>query len=335
MKNFVYYALVMVVIVILLPFFIVKSCSIEEEDIKKTYETPQQGIKIKVYNSSDDSISEIDLEEYVKGVVAAEMPVEFDIEALKAQSVAARTYAFARMIKDYNGKEDIHKGADICTDPTHCQAWISRQDAMDKWDKLFAAKYWNKIEKAVMETKGVILTYDNTIANPVFHSNSGGRTENAEEVWEGNALAYLVSVPSRGEEASSSYETTVTIKCDKFKEVLKQEYPDIEFSSEDIVNDIEVLGFTVGERVKTIKIGGVAIKGTDFRRLFSLKSANFKIEKFDDKTLKITTIGNGHGVGMSQWGANYLAEKGETYEKILKYYYNGITLETIDQFENK
>jgi stage II sporulation protein D len=335
MKNFVYYVFIMVVVVILLPLFIVKSCSIEQEDVKIIQETPEQEVKIKVYNSSEGNIMELSLEEYVKGVVAAEMPADFGIEALKAQAVAARTYTYARILKDYNGKEDIHKGADICTDHTHCQAWVSKKEAMEKWDKLHASKNWDRINKAVTETKGLIITYDNTVANPVFHSNSGGRTENAEEVWDGNAVPYLVSVPSKGEEASSSYESTVTVNCEDFKEILRQEYPGIEFNSEDIMDDIEIIDFTVGERVKTIKIGGIEIKGTDFRKLFSLKSTKFEIENTDDGILTITTIGNGHGVGMSQWGANYLAENGGTFEEILNYYYKGISLETIEQFENK
>lgn len=337
MKKLIYYAFMMAVIIILLPLFIVKSCSIEENIDNLTPKPPttniKQGVKIKVYNSSEGKINEVYLEEYIKGVVAAEMPAEFNLEALKAQAVAARTYAYARTIKDYKGKEEIHMGADICTDSAHCQAWISKQQAMEKWDKLLASQYWQKIEKAVKETENIIITYNNNIANPVFHSNSGGRTENAEEVWEGNPVPYLVSVPSNGEEAYKGYKDTVFIKIEKFKNSLKEKYPDIKFESKDIIDDIEVLDFTVGDRVKTIKIGNVTLKGTDFRKLFSLKSANFKIELSDNKTLKITTIGNGHGVGMSQWGANYLAENGGTYEEILKYYYNGITLETIEDFE--
>lgn len=321
----------MIIIVIILPMFIVKGCGFTQDDISQ--EPLQDGVRIKVYISSENRVEDMLLEEYLKGVVAAEMPAEFELEALKAQAVAARTYAYARMKKIYTPKEDKHNGGDICTDSTHCQAWISKECAMEKWDILTAPNNWNKIEKAVADTRDILITYDNYIVNPVFHSNSGGKTENAEDVWEGNGVPYLKSVLSEGEEESLQYKTEILIKVDDFCKTLKNENPDINLNEKDLLKEIEILNYTQGGRVKTIKIGSVNFKGTDLRKIFSLKSANFKIEKVDNNMLKITCFGNGHGVGMSQWGANYLAKQGKNYEEILKYYYTGISLSNIEEYE--
>ncbi|MEG6612668.1 stage II sporulation protein D [Pseudoclostridium thermosuccinogenes] len=338
MKKIIVYAILMIIIVIIFPMLIVRGCDlsvgkqiqeeIEEGGIDSTnLEDVIKDVYIKVYIKSEDKVQDMKLEEYIKGVVAAEMPAEFGIEALKAQAVAARTYAYGRLKKIYGSEDDGHKGADICTD-VHCQAWVSKEEAMDKWGIFSAFKYWNKIERAVNETRNIILTYEGKVVNPVFHSSSGGRTENAEDVWEGAGEPYLRSVVSMGEEAYPGFETVVRIKIEDFRKTLEKEVPGIKIGS-NIMENIQVIDYTEGGRVKNIKIGNTTLKGTDIRRIFSLKSANFKIEKEDEETLRITTIGNGHGVGMSQWGANYLAKNGSTYEDILKYYYRGTELEML------
>lgn len=330
MKKIIYYPLSMVIIIILLPVFIVNSCSLEQENIIENGYTDK--IKIKVYIDELNNIEEMYLEEYIEGVVAAEMPAEFELEALKAQAVAARTYAYARIGKNNNTLDERHHGADICTDSTHCQAWISKENALNKWAGSTAVEYWDKIEKSVHDTQNIIIVFDNDVANPVFHSNSGGMTENAEDVWEGEAVPYLISVISEGEDAYSEHMTTVFLNKDVFKSKMEDEFPDIEINLQNIINDIQITEYTEGGRVKNIRIGNMDIKGTDIRRNFSLKSANFKIEESDENTLKITTYGNGHGVGMSQWGANYLAKNGADYAEIIKYYYSGVELQKIDSF---
>lgn len=329
MRKIIYYIIFMIIIIILLPLMIVKGCSKKTEDNELKY---QETLMIKVYIASEKIIKEMPFEEYLMGVVAAEMPVEFEIEALKAQAVAARTYAFARIKKIYAPKDGMHSEADICTDSTHCQAWISKENAMKNWGDSSAEKNWQKIQKAVNETKNIIITYQELIANPVFHSNSGGRTENAEDVWEGTGVPYLKSVISYGEETTSEYRTVTDIKIKDFCAKLKNEYPDFKINEKDILKEIKILDYTEGGRVKTIKIGNISLKGTDFRKIFSLRSANFSIEKGEGDNLKITTIGNGHGVGMSQWGANYLAQHGYNYEQIIKYYYNGVELNNLELF---
>lgn len=324
MKRVLYYIVIMLVIVILLPSVIIRSCSLKEN--VETLPKGQKGVKIKVCVSAENKVKEMLLEEYIKGVVAAEMPAEFEAEALKAQAIAARTYAYGRMGKIYTAKEDTHQGGDICTDPGHCQAWVSRDAAMRKWKIFSALQYWNKISKAVKDTEGILILYHGEVVNPVFHSNSGGRTENIEDVWGGSGVPYLKSVVSKGEEVSSEYRNTVSIRITDFIHKVKKEYSNAKLTEKNIFKDIKVMGHTEGGRVKTIKIGNITLKGTEFRKLFSLKSANFTIDKSENNTMKITTVGNGHGVGMSQWGANALAKNGYNYEEILTYYYTGVEL---------
>ncbi|MCR4436413.1 MAG: stage II sporulation protein D [Clostridiales bacterium] len=333
MKKVAFYILWMLIIVILLPLLIVKGCTSIPGDLSS--KSPPEDVKIKVYIKQENRIQEMGLEEYIKGVVAAEMPAEFNTEALKAQAVAARTYSFGRIEKVFSSQGDAHPGADVCTDSAHCQAWASRESMMKKWGIFAGIKNWNKIARAVNDTKGVIITYNHAIANPVFHSNSGGKTENAEEVWEGTEVPYLRSVPSEGEDASPDYKYTVSVKTEEFLDKLKNAYPEFTIKSKDVLKDIHILSYTAGGRVKDIQIGNITLKGVDVRKIFSLRSANFKIEKGEDDSLKITTLGYGHGVGMSQWGANYLAQKGGMYEEIIKYYYQGVELDTVSHWMSK
>lgn len=335
MKKILGFALLMILVVIIIPLLIVRGCG-ETEKVEEepgvTYH--QEGMKVRVYIKSENEVREVPLEEYIKNVVAAEMPAEFEMEALKAQAVAARTYTLDKISKNIALKEDVHQGADICTDHGHCQAWISKEDAMKKWGLFTAAKNWNKISRAVDETENLIMIYENSIVNAVFHANSGGKTENAEEVWEGAMVSYLKSKPSDGEEAYSGFETTVSIKTKEFYDKLKGKFPDLKLNQKDILKDIKVIEYSEGGRIKNIKIGNLTLKGNEVRSLFALKSTNFKIEKGEQDTLKITTKGYGHGVGMSQWGANHMAKSGGSYEEILKYYYDGVELITIDDYHS-
>ncbi len=341
MKKLAYYILIIFLVVIVLPSIIVKGCHSDNKsnidnsdyDYVKTPDNKKEGWKISVYMSQEEKVVEMDFEEYVKGVVAAEMPANFEIEALKAQAVAARTYALAKINKINSGSEDKHQGADICTNPGHCQAFISKKDAMNKWSLFSSKKNWSKISSAVDSTQGQVITYDGKIINAVFHSNSGGKTEDSEDVWDGVVVPYLKSVDSAGEDNCEEYKTTVSFKADEFRKKLTGEYPEIEFESKSIIDDMEILDYTKGGRVKNLKIGNIYMKGTDFRSLFSLRSAKFTIKEEKGK-ISITTLGNGHGVGMSQWGANYMAKTGKKFTEIIKYYYKGVELSAVDNVNN-
>lgn len=332
MRKLFYYTGVMIAVIIVLPLLIVKGCYYQEEKTPELAQKQQKSEKILVYDSVREKTVEMDFEEYIKGVVAAEMPADFDGEALKAQAVTARTFAYGRKQHIYEPKAGTHDGADICTDPAHDQAWISKEDAMKKWGIFKASRNWSKIEKAVTETRGIIITYDNKVVNALFHANSGGATENSGDVWDGVQVPYLKSVKSYGEDAANDFKVSVTFGINEFVAALKNKYPESKLTAKNIPGGIKILGYTEGGRVKSIKIGDITMKGTELRSLFNLRSANFKIEKADKDNLKITTLGYGHGVGMSQWGANYLAKRGGTFDEIIKYYYSGVDLVNIQEY---
>lgn len=329
MKKIIYYILIMIIVTIILPLLIVRGCNTVMEDVKPKEKAVKPETKITVYIKSIDEVKEMPLESYVKGVIAAEMPIAFESEALKAQAVAARTYAYSRMLNLYPAMEDTHKGAQICTDWEHCQSWISKEDIIKKWGSIKAEENWGKIEAAVKATENMIIFYDNKPINPLFHSNSGGRTENSEDVWEGTEVPYLKSVKSDGEEEDAGYRVVTAFKEKDIEDKLKAKYTDIKLNESDFLSNFTILELSEGGRVKTMKIGDVELKGTDLRHILSLRSTNFKIEKGKEGEINITTIGYGHGVGMSQCGANYLAKNGGTFEEILKHYYKDVSLGSI------
>ena len=315
----------MLIIVVLLPLIVIRNFSVVEEPIATEN---KERIAINVYISDQNKVVKMKLEDYLIGVVAAEMPASYEIEALKAQAIAARTYALGRATKLY-GSKDMHDGADVCTNPAHCQAWISKNTAIKRWGFLSSLKYWNKINKAVKDTSGQVLEYDNVMINPLFHSNSGGHTENSEDVWAGVAQPYLRGVESLGEDTFSEYKSEVLLDTEDMIKTLKEFDPNIELKGKDVLSNIEIKNYSAGDRVIDMKVGNISMKGTEFRKLFQLKSTNFKITKLPNGKISITTFGYGHGVGMSQCGANYLAKKGTGFMDILKYYYKGVEIKEV------
>lgn len=278
-------------------------------------ETHEISVKI-----SDGNIKKFNIEDYLKGVVSAEMPPGFHPEALKAQGVAARTYIINRQ----KNRSPDHPEADVCTDPAHCKAYITEKEAMEKWSEKWNDEYKNKIYNAVDSTAGEIITYENEPITAVFHSTSSGKTENSGEVWQ-NQVPYLKSVESEGEELSPRYKSSVEITTEDFIAKIKEMNSSATF--ENNVVKISNYEFTEGGSVKSVCIGGVNFKGTEIRSKFSLRSANFRIIVGDRITFDVT--GNGHGVGMSQYGANYAAASGMNYKDILKKYYCDTSIEKI------
>lgn len=276
---------------------------------------------ISVYIKAEDKVVDMKIGEYLKGVVAAEMPADFEIEALKAQAVAARSYMLARE-ENYkkNGAPEEHKGAYSCTDFNHCKAWISETDRKAAWEADKRESNWKKICDAVDSTKGVVMTYNGQYVNAVFHSTSSGKTERSADVWGGD-VAYLQSVDSPGDSYSPKYNSNVTLSIDEFKQKAAGKIENLDWGK-GIVG--EIVRSDAGG-IKTIIIGGVEVKGTLMRTTFDLRSTNVEIEVTDTE-VKMNVKGYGHGVGMSQYGANYLATQGKNYEEILKTYYTGIDI---------
>lgn len=273
---------------------------------------------ISVYSDSD--VIQMALEEYLVCVVAAEMPASYEPEALKAQAVAARTYT---LYKKNNGGCSAHNGADICTNSSHCQAYITKKEMEINWGDE-AKVNLEKIQTAVNETKGQVLLYQGEEIQVFYHASSGGQTENCENVYS-QALPYLVGVKSDGEQDSRNFYGEVEVTADRFTAAMKKYSPSIQIDTDDIFSGIgKITRFDSG-RVQSIKIGNETFTGREIREIFSLNSANFTINIADNITF--STIGFGHGVGMSQTGANAMAKQGASYAEILSHYYTGVTIE--------
>jgi stage II sporulation protein D len=323
---------------VVLPSIVIFGFSKNEISAEKKFVVVEEGKAIKleklppydivnVFITEQNRIQRMPLEDYVKGVVAAEMPAEFEVEALKAQAVAARTYALAKEIALGGKGCELHEGADVCTDPEHCQAWQSVEELKKKWGENFE-KYYEKVSKAVDSTKGLVMIYQDALILPVYHAISGGRTENSEDVWQ-KSIPYLRSVISPGEEVASKYKTTVVLSQDEFVRKLKEKEPSLKLTSGNILSEVRDLERTQAGHVKSLKIGNVTFEGKEIKEIFGLNSTNFSFEKRGGDIV-ITVIGYGHGVGMSQYGANALAKEGKKFDEILKHYYQGIEIVRIE-----
>jgi stage II sporulation protein D len=275
---------------------------------------------IKVLHTQTNTIEEMSLDEYLYGVVSAEMPVDFDIEALKAQAVVARTYTLYTIINN----QSKHGEAQICDDSKCCQAWVTKEYRMSRWDDDKRENNWNKIMYAVNETKGKIITYDGKPINAFFHSNSGGATEAPVNVWGGSGYPYLQTVETSGEDGYEQYSSEVICSKEEFILKIKEKYNDFTINFDD-ANCIQVIEYTSGGRIKTIKIGNCNLSGVEIRTIFGLKSAKFEIQ-IDGDNIKFNVTGYGHGVGMSQTGADSLAKQGYGFEDIIKHFYIGVEI---------
>ena len=289
---------------------------------KNTYNYNKYGT-ISLLHKKTGEVEQVKLDEYLCNVVSAEMPATFEQEALKAQAIVARTYTIYKIL---NKK---HDNADICDDSTCCQAWISKDDRLAKWEENQRESNWKKICNAVNETSGKIITYENKPIDAFFHSNSGGITEVPVNVWGGTGYPYLQSVETSGENAYTQYASEVTLSQEELINKLKEKYSDI---SIDFTNseDIKILEYTQSTRVKTVKFGNHEISGVEARTLFGLKSTNFEISR-DGSNIKFSVKGYGHGVGMSQTGADSMAKNGSGAEEIIKHFYTGVEITEVNK----
>lgn len=266
-----------------------------------------------------DTVTEMSFSDYLQGVLRAEMPASFQEDALCAQAVAARTYTYYKMSSGGNHGDT----ADICTDHSCCQAFLGKEKAADNWGKN-AERYEAKIENAVSATDGQVMLYGGAPILAVFHSSSAGETWNSGEVW-AQDLPYLQSVSSPEGEGVPNYYSTVELTEAEFREKFLAARPEADLSGpasgwiRDPVMD--------GVHVESVTIGGVSVSGPSVRSIFGLRSASFTAEAGDGKITFYVT-GYGHGVGLSQYGANAMAEAGSTWREILEHYYTGVTIGT-------
>lgn len=265
----------------------------------------KSSIIVTVYRNNGQVIK-LDLEEYIIGVVGAEMPASFSNEALKAQALVSRTYALKAI---QNGKK--------LTDTVSTQVYKDNSQLKAMWGSSYNT-YYTKVKNAVNATKGMYISYNNQYIDAVFHSTSNGYTENASNVWK-NTIPYLTSVESSWDKSASSFIRTITMSYSEVSKILGFE----------INNDtpIEILSKTKSNRIATIKIGNKKYTGIELRTLLNLRSTDFEINSNDK--IEITTKGYGHGVGMSQYGANGMAKAGYNYSQIIKHYYQGVSISKI------
>lgn len=295
----------------------------EERDEIIILPNTQKEAVIAMYNHWEKKLVKIPLEEYLVGVVAGEMPASFELEALKAQAVAARTLAVYQM-PAYGGKGcSRHAGADVCSSYAHCQDWISLDHMRKNWGQNFEGNL-NKIQHAVQETKGQIMTYEGKPIEVFYHSTSNGKTEEVSEVFS-NSLPYYTTVDSSGEENAPMYEGSVTLKNSEFADKFYSRYG-IRLDPNNLASQIQINSYTGSGRIREITVGGKRLRATEFRLLYGLNSTDITFI-FGKDTITMKTKGFGHGVGMSQSGANYMAKQGYSYKDILLHYYRGVEID--------
>lgn len=290
----------------------------EQQESEKTEGLKDAAVTLRVWDGS--KTVEMTMAEYLPGVVRGEMPATFEEEALAAQAAAERTYIYYQM---RGGHKAAHPDADICMDHTCCNAWVSEEKARERWGEN-ADAYEAKIQKAVHGTDGKVMLYNDAPILAAFHSSSAGVTAGSGDVWTKD-LPYLTSVKSP-ETADSvpNYYSVNTFSADAFRTAFLEAHPEADLSGgadgwfgDTVRND--------SDRVEKITIGGVSVQGTEVRSIFSLRSACFTVEATaGEVTFHVT--GYGHGVGMSQYGANELAKEGKNWQEILTWYYSGVTI---------
>lgn len=320
MKKIIFYLIFILILTFCMPLVFTNPFETEETVAEENIEKFDYGkfSNIKLLHTETGIVEDIDLDTYLYGVVASEMPANFELEALKAQAIVARTYTIYQI---KNGGK--HENADICDSSYCCQAWINKENRMARWEPEKAEEYWNKIVKSVNDTKGKIIFYNEEPINALFHSNSGGSTELSINVWGGD-YPYFQTVETSGEENYTSYSSEVEISKDDLIQKMLERYSDfkIDFSKEDCM---KVEEYTTSGRIQKILIGNKSISGVEARTIFGLKSAKFNFEIFEN-TIKFSVLGYGHGVGFSQCGSDWLAKNGKNCDEIIKYYYKDVEI---------
>lgn len=289
-------------------------------------------LPVSVYFPETDSIATLELGEYLKGVVAAEMPADFDTEALKAQFVVARTYTVRRM-RQFGGKGGcpLKPEADVCADFRTSQAYITRDQLNEKYGALTAASFWSRLSQAQAETEGEVLTYQGELIDALYHAVSGRMTESSGDYFS-SYLPYLVPVDDTwGSEAPSLVEQR-RFTPEAFAQALAQggEVPNLAVAAAAQAgrSPVQVIERTEGGRVKRVVVGQLTLSGREFRERLGLRSTDFRVF-LQDGSVVVETYGAGHGVGMSQYGAQGMALAGKSYREILSHYYTGVALKRL------
>lgn len=290
-------------------------------------ETEDNGKQITVFLAHERRTATTMLEDYLVGVVMAEMPASFEMEALKAQAVVARTYTIRRMRSmGGSGCSQSSEHADICTDSTHCQAWLNPDEEHPWWPEGKNEEYLARIKQAVYETRGEVATFQGQLIDAVYHSTCGGQTELSSAVWRGGAVPYLQSIQCPYCHHSPTYRQEIFVSFTGIASALGQ---DLAIPAAGDSLPLQIKETTPGGRVAALQLSGVSLAGTEVRRLLELPSTAFTWESRDEGLLFLTQ-GHGHGVGLCQYGADGAAAQGKEYREIIDFYYPGVRVTTWD-----
>ena len=306
--------ILMIIVLIIIPFFVVNFYNYDMEYNEKIINLKYiSSLFVRVKRINKDRIDNVMLEDYVVGVVAGEMPVSFDMEALKAQAVASRSYVLRKLNDNRDGSYDV-------VDTTSNQVYFDLDDLKNNWQDNYI-NYLNKVREAVNATAGEYLEYNGDVANTMFFSTSNGYTEDCSVVFSSD-VPYLRSV-------ESNWDSSVNSNFNYVKELsLKEFYNLLELSFNNKLN-IVILERSNSNRIISLKINGVKFSGRDIYNKLKIRSTDFNITQSGDKVI-IKTKGFGHGVGMSQYGAYGMAKVGYNYKEILSHYYVGTNLNKVD-----
>lgn len=312
--------LFILIVVIIVPSVLVRGCDFRPRAYGPS-PAPAGTVTIKVYDGATGEVTEMELEKYIEGVVAGEMPALFHAEALKAQAIAARTYAVRKMRRFGGPGDDRNLAADISNDPARDQAWLSEAAMKERWGLLGYYRYRSKITAAVQATAGLILTYRGEPITPAYHSTCGGRTENSEDVWT-YEVPYLRSVRCDYDTHSQYYRTTVSLPLAAVAEKIGAGRLPAAPAADDIGKLLVVLERSSTGRIKQVQAGDKIHRGLEFRMLLGLPSSHLTWQVKGD-AVEFSVQGYGHGVGMCQYGADGMAKAGKKAEAILTHYFTG------------
>lgn len=305
--------LIITAVIVSIPFFVVHFWEESKEEEVKEVQLKYLSNQMVRVKRKEGNIDTIPLEEYVVGVVAGEMPVSFELEALKAQSVASRSYVLRRVGYNKDKEYDV-------VDTVSNQVYLDEMELKNKWQDR-CVEYISKVRQAVNETSMEYLEYDGEVIDAMFFSTSNGYTEDAAVVFSSD-LPYLKSVESSfDEEVATAFSFTTTISLQEFYERLGLSY--------DKNLNVEVLEKSASNRIVRLKINGQEFLGRDVYNKLGLRSCDFEFVLVGSN-VEIKTKGYGHGVGMSQYGAQGMAKNGYSYQEILAHYYTGTTLTKLD-----
>ena len=292
-----------------------------DEEVTLLGAQARQPVMLQVWNDQTGQLESMELERYVYGVVAAEMPAAYHTEALKAQAVAARTRALYQQAGEGCA---LAAGADVCTRSGHCQGFAGEESLAQKWGNEYAL-YQQRVVEAVSGTAGQIVTWEGKPILVMYHAISGGRTENVQAVF-AQPLPYLVSVESGGEEGVRGYREDAFYSFEEAAGLLAAAFPELSITPQELQRTLTVAAHTATGRVDSLLLCGGEVKATDFRAALGLRSTLFTLT-MDQNGITFHQTGYGHGVGMSQAGANRMAAEGAGYQAILSHYYPGTSLE--------